>query len=185
VFGRQGFADASIQGIAAEAKVVPNAVYYHFSGKEELFDVALRVVIDSVNAVVAAARPVDGEPGDPNALGRVIDAVWDWMEANPEQARLLHSHLPGATRQARALHQDFLDLHVQQAFDYLGSARVPESRRAAMIQYARHALTVRTLITLTTNVSALHLEDGPLAGHARRSLRPALREVGTRIIRVR
>ena len=42
VFARQGYADASIQEVAAEAGVAPTAVYYHFSGKEDLFDVALR-----------------------------------------------------------------------------------------------------------------------------------------------
>ncbi len=42
VFARTGFAETSVQDVAEEAGVVPTAVYYHFAGKDELFDVALQ-----------------------------------------------------------------------------------------------------------------------------------------------
>ena len=99
VFARQGFADASIQAIADESGVAPTAVYYHFSGKEELFDAALRRVLDSINTVVATAR-ADDQPGDPEILGHVISAVWHWLEDNPDAGRLVNYHLPGATSRA-------------------------------------------------------------------------------------
>ena len=96
VFARQGFSDTSIQEVATEAGVAPTAVYYHFSGKEELFEAALRNVLDTINEVVAEAR-ADDEPGDPELLGHVISAVWTWLEDHPDAARLVNHHLPGAT----------------------------------------------------------------------------------------
>ena len=83
VFAEQGFADTSIQAVATEAGVAPTAVYYHFPGKEELFEAALRRVLEAINEVVVNAR-ADDEPGDPEILGHVISAVWHWLEANPD-----------------------------------------------------------------------------------------------------
>ena len=112
VFARQGFADASIQTVAAEAGVAPTAVYYHFAGKDELFEAALRQVLTSMSDVVVAAR-ADDEPGDPEILGHVITAVWRWLETNPEAGALVNHHLPGATTRARALQQEFESMHVR------------------------------------------------------------------------
>ena len=57
VFARTGFAETSVQDVAEEAGVVPTAVYYHFAGKDELFDVALQSVIIDLDQVVERARP--------------------------------------------------------------------------------------------------------------------------------
>ena len=56
VFAREGFVDASVQAVAAEAGVAPTAVYYHFAGKEALFDAALGTVHEAINAVVVAGE---------------------------------------------------------------------------------------------------------------------------------
>src|SRR4051812_4933735 len=87
VFARKGYADASIQDVAEQAHVVPTAVYYHFSGKDELFDVALRRVMAETDDLVRSVRP-DDEAADAGALGRVIAAVWDWTEEHPDEAKL-------------------------------------------------------------------------------------------------
>jgi len=71
VFSSQGFSDAKIQDIALEAGVAPTAVYYHFDGKPDLFEAALRRVLGSITAVVLATR-ADEEPGSPEALAAVI-----------------------------------------------------------------------------------------------------------------
>ena len=51
-FARKGFVDASISDVAEEADVVVTAVYYHFSGKEELFSAAVNRVFESISDVV-------------------------------------------------------------------------------------------------------------------------------------
>ena len=56
VFARQGFVDASVQDVAEEADVVPNAIYYHFAGKEELFDAALRHAMEQIDEATENAR---------------------------------------------------------------------------------------------------------------------------------
>ena len=118
-FARKGFVDAAISDVAEEADVVVTAVYYHFSGKEELFSAAVNRVFKSISDVVAAARG-DDEPGDAASLDAVIDAVWNWIDDHPEEATLLYLQLPGATRQITTLRQEFEEQHVQRAFGYFG-----------------------------------------------------------------
>ena len=183
VFARQGYADASIQDIAAEAGVAPTAVYYHFAGKEDLFDVALRRIMETVTSVVRAAR-ADDEPGDAESLGHVIEAVWDWLDAHPDENQLLHHHLPGVTSQARVLQQEFEAIHVQRAFAYLATDGSRRSRRSATADHATASLAVRTLNSLVILVHPLRSEEGPIARHRPRDVRAALVEVAERIVSV-
>ncbi len=59
LFARKGFVDAAISDVAEEADVVVTAVYYHFSGKEELFTAAVHKVFDSISDVVSSVRSDD------------------------------------------------------------------------------------------------------------------------------
>lgn len=180
VFGRKGLADASMQDIADEAGVAATAVYYHFSGKEELFDLAFRHVLDQLDEVVRRSR-ADDEPGDPERLATVIDAVWDWIEDHPDDARMYQLHVFGATGQARVIREEFEQRHVQRAFDYL-SDRLPRNARSAAVRHAAQTLAVRTMITSTLHVSALRAAGGPLATLPQRSVRRALRGLAQRIV---
>ena len=112
VFSSQGFSDASIHDIAQEAGVAPTAVYYHFTGKPELFEAALRQVLSSITAIVLATRS-DDEPGSPEALAAVISAVWNWLDDHPEACELLHHHLPGMTTRAVGLQREFEEVHLR------------------------------------------------------------------------
>lgn len=180
VFARQGYADASIQEVATEAGVAPTAVYYHFSGKEDLFDVALRRILESITAVVRAARP-DSEPGGRESLEDVIFAVWDWLDAHPEECQLLHYHLPGATPRARILQEQFEEIHLQRAFDYV-QGDGPGSKGAAIARRAKSTLAVRTLVNLTLLIHPLRSQDGPLSTYPQPLLRQALSDVSERIV---
>jgi AcrR family transcriptional regulator len=183
VFARLGFADSSIQAVATEAGVAPTAVYYHFSGKEELFEAALRQVLASINEVVVGARAND-ERGDPEILAHVISAVWFWLEANPDAARLVNHHLPGATARTRVLQDEYEQLHVARAFDYIAQPDSPRNRRSAVARHASEALAARTFIGLTLLVHPMRGEDGPLARYSGRALRAGLIEVSDRVLSV-
>jgi len=183
VFARQGFADASIQTVAAEAGVAPTAVYYHFAGKDELFEAALRQVLTSMYEVVVAAR-ADDEPGDPEILGHVIAAVWRWLETNPEAGALVNHHLPGATTRARALQHEFESLHVARAFAYISPPIPPRNRRSAAARHASETLAARTFIGLATLVHPMRAGEGPLNAHSDRTLLTGLIDVSTRILDV-
>jgi len=177
-FARKGFVDAVISDVADEADVVVTAVYYHFSGKEELFSAAVNRVFQSISEVVAAARG-DDEPGDRASLDAVIDAVWNWIDDHPEEATLLYLQLPGATRQITTLRQDFEEQHVQRAFGYFGG----EGRvRPSAARRAVETITARTLVDLLISVHTMRLVDGPLSGEPSNKLRAAVHELAARLV---
>lgn len=181
VFAAKSFSDSSIGDVALEANVVPSAVYYHFAGKDELFVLAMRRVLDMVNGVVADVRAHEDSDALPS-LEAVILAVWHWVEAHPDESRLLHYHLPGATAEASTLRREFEEMHVQRAFDYLPPGEVPASKRAAALEHAAHTLSTRTLIELLMTIHALRMDEGPLSKHASKSLSRAVVVVGERIL---
>lgn len=181
VFSRQGFNDASVHDIAQAAGVAPTAVYYHFAGKSDLFEAALRKVLASVTGVVVATRS-DEEPGSPEALADVIGAVWTWLDDNPEACELLYHHLPGMTTRAVALQREFEEIHVRRAFDYLPERRAPASRRSAISRHAAATLAARTLVGLTVLIHPMRSQDGPLAGRGDRRVRECLIAVSQRLL---
>jgi AcrR family transcriptional regulator len=183
VFARQGFSDTSIQEVATEAGVAPTAVYYHFSGKEELFEAALRNVLDAINQVVAEAR-ADDEPGDPELLAHVISAVWTWLEDHPDAARLVNHHLPGATSKTRVLQDEYEALHITRAFDYIAPPGSLRTKRTAAARHATETLAARTFIALTLLIHPMRAHNGPLTRYSGRSLKAGLIDTSARILDV-
>jgi AcrR family transcriptional regulator len=180
VFARTGFSETSVQDIADEAGVVPTAVYYHFAGKEELFDVALHAVIAELDAVVEEARP-EGDQAE--ALPLIITAVWEWIQGHPDHARILYTHLPGATKQAQLLRTRFEEQHIERAFVY--ARRTPASQRRLRSATASHAATrlaVRTLIATLIAIHPMRLDGGPLIRWSPRALRSAVEDVSLRMM---
>ncbi len=181
VFAAKRFSDASVQDVADEAEVVPSAVYYHFAGKDELFELAMRRVLDMVNEVVAGVRAEENSNSD-GSLEAVIVAVWHWVEAHPIESRLVHYQMPGATSGAATVRREFEDQQIQQAFEYLSPSPVPATTRAAAIEHASHSLSTRSLIELLMTVHTLRMDGGPLSKHPSKSLLRALVAVSKRIV---
>ena len=181
VFSSQGFGDAKIHDIAQEAGVAPTAVYYHFDGKPDLFEAALRQVLGSITAR-RHRDPGRRGAGSPEALAAVISAVWRWLDDNPESCQLLHHHLPGMTTRAVTLQREFEDIHLSRAFDYLPQRPLPTTRRSAIGRHAAETLAARTLIGLTVLIHSMRSQDGPLAGRADRRVREALIDVSQRLL---
>ena len=180
VFSRFGYADTSIQAVADEAGVVPTAVYYHFAGKDELFNVALQTVILELDVVVERSRPEGDQSG---ALGLIIEAVWEWIEQRPDHARIMYSHLPGTSKQAQVLRREFEEQHIERAFVYARQAPPDERRhRTAAATHAAARLSVRTLISLLIAIHPMRLDGGPLSRRSPKALRAALEDVSQRII---
>jgi AcrR family transcriptional regulator len=182
VFARTGFAETSVQDVADEAGVVPTAVYYHFAGKDELFDVALQSVITELDEVVDRARP-QGDHDQSAALPQITTAVWDWIESRPDHARILYSHLPGATKQARLLREQFEERHIERAFVYARQSPAGQRRlQSASAAQAATRLAVRTLISTLIAIHPMRLDGGPLSRRSPRALREALDEVTQRML---
>jgi AcrR family transcriptional regulator len=183
VFARKGFTEANIQEIADEAGMVATAVYYHFAGKEELFEAALAAVIEANDAVVSGARP-DDAPANPVIFKNVIDASWKWAAGHPDMARLLFLHMPGgATPGARELMRGYQDRHVKRAYDYFEGDGDSSKRRRAAADHAVRTLAVRTVIGLSMAVHPLQMEGGPLSSISDARMRSATAEVCRRIFR--
>jgi AcrR family transcriptional regulator len=178
LFARKGYVDAAISDVAEEADVVVTAVYYHFSGKEELYSASVHRVFQSISEVVTAARTEHGD-GDAGSLGAVIDAVWGWIDTHPDEATLFYLQLPGATLQIAQLRQEFEEQHAQQAFGYFDDSG---KRRPAAAQRARRTLTARTLVDLLISVHTMRLLDGPLSSYDADQLRAAGHRLAERLI---
>ncbi len=181
VFSKQGFSDATIHDIAREAGVAPTAVYYHFAGKPDLFEAALRRVLGSITSIVTSTRR-DEEPGSPESLAEVISAVWEWLDENADSCQLLYHHLPGMTTHAVTLQREFEEIHLRRAFDYLPQRPPPATRRSAISRHAAETLAARTLITLLILVHPMRGQDGPLSKRADRRVRSAVIDVSQRLL---
>jgi AcrR family transcriptional regulator len=118
VFSREGYTAASVEDIAQECGVAATAVYYHFGGKDELFNQALRTALDRFSEAVYAAR-LSGDPTAPATLRRVIHAGWLRATSHPAEMRFLLQHTFRPTPEARKLQQDWEERHVQRSLDYL------------------------------------------------------------------
>ena len=166
VFGREGYAAASVEDIAQESGVAATAVYYHFGGKEELFNQALRTALDRMSESAYAARS-SGVAGNPASatLRRVIRAGWARTISHPDEAWFLLHHTFRPTPEARKLQQDWEERHVQRSFDYLPQPAVPpRTPREARARHAARLLASRVM-TYTVIVAS---SPGSTAGRCPR-----------------
>ena len=162
VFSRLTYAEATVEDIAAECGVAPTAVYYHFGGKEELFDQAFEACLLGFSAMVDSVR-ANADVLDDAVLREVINAGWAWWRTHPVEARLLTLHLNGATPQSRRMYESWQERHAHRAFDYLPEdERPPRSSRMAREQYAVRLLGFRFLGALLP-ISQTAWLDGSLS----------------------
>jgi len=53
VFGKKGFADTSVDDVAAAAKIAKGTLYLYFRSKEDIYSTALRQAIHELHALIA------------------------------------------------------------------------------------------------------------------------------------
>jgi AcrR family transcriptional regulator len=75
-FGKKGYAQTSVDEIAAEARVTKGAVYHHFAGKEALFRAVHAEVEAEAQARAAAARDPRESPID-----QIVAVVHAYLDA--------------------------------------------------------------------------------------------------------
>jgi hypothetical protein len=111
----------------------------------------------------------------------VIDAVWEWVDENPDPAKLMHLHTPAATRQAVQLRREFDELHVRRAFAYLrdggDDGGTPSAQRLALA-----TLAVRTLVDVLIAIHPMRMAGGPLSECSPKTLRAAVKSLSTRLV---
>ena len=80
LFGSQGYAETSLDAIAAEAGVTKGAVYHHFSDKEELFRRVFQTVKRELSSELARVLP------DPDPWTGILSACQRYLEIHTDPA---------------------------------------------------------------------------------------------------
>jgi AcrR family transcriptional regulator len=86
-FGRKGYAQTSVDEIAAEARVTKGAVYHHFAGKEALFRAVHAEVEAEAQAQAREAAARDPKESSIDQIVAVVDAYLD-VALNEEIRRI-------------------------------------------------------------------------------------------------
>jgi AcrR family transcriptional regulator len=84
VFGKLGYASATVRLIAGEAEVAQGLMYSHFKGKDELLRALFRRSMDQVRESFAAAAGEDPRP----PLHRLVDSGLSLIRKNQDFWRL-------------------------------------------------------------------------------------------------
>ena len=80
-FAARGFAGASVDRIALNARVNKAMIYYHFASKAALYQEILGDMFGAVGARIRSVAASDASPAD--KLGRFVEAIADEAEARP------------------------------------------------------------------------------------------------------
>jgi AcrR family transcriptional regulator len=91
VFVERGFHGAAVREIAREAGFTNPVLYYHFGGKEELYDAVIRIAFEQFETLLRDALEAEREP-----LGRlraIADAYLRFGREDPIRLRLLYAEL--------------------------------------------------------------------------------------------
>jgi AcrR family transcriptional regulator len=160
VFAQKGYVAANLEDIARAAEVAPTAIYYHFGGKEELFNQALRAAMTGFSDRILQTRS-DADPGTIDALRNVLRAGWDFWYAHPHAARLVGRYSESSTAQAAKLRHEWEERHLERAYDYVPTSHSSRSTRKAREQHAAHTMAIRVMLDVILTTQAAML-DGSL-----------------------
>lgn len=176
VMSRVTYSEATVDDVAAECGVAPTAIYYHFGGKEELFDQAYRACLEGFSSTLDHVRG-SAQELDENVLRDVVSTAWTWWRTHPLEARFLMLHNGGATVNSRKFHEQWQQKHTQQAFDYtFMPARAARNANKAREQHAAKLLAL-SFTTRMANYSQIAWLDGPLSRLAVTRVQEALVEL--------
>jgi len=100
LFAEKGYETTSIDEIAAKAGITKPVVYDHFESKEQLFIAILELIRDDL--LKRGAAVVAGAPSHEERLKGSIGAFLDFVQEQPERARVLIIGSKGAPSIAEA-----------------------------------------------------------------------------------
>jgi AcrR family transcriptional regulator len=161
VLAETTLARMTVEQVAAEASIGVTALYYHFAGKEELFDEAFKVCMQRVSQAIVDERSRT-DSLNAEALHEVIHASWAWWRTHPLESRVLLLHAGGATSGSRRAWSEWQEFHAVRAFDYLAPADRPSpTSRNGKEMYATRLLGFHFLNAMLVGTQHAWL-GGPL-----------------------
>ena len=149
VFGAEGLAGATIADVAEAAGMAPAAVYYHFSGKEELLSAAVEAIGNDVTGIVAGAL-ADPSLDPVDQLASAVRLVFAWADDHREEAQLFYLWAVGAAPEVERIRRSFYERHVHGArLRMVGTAMPPEAVD----------LAARTVVSMSIQTSVAWLSE--------------------------
>ena len=119
LFARSGYAATSMRDIAAEVKMLPGSLYYHFASKEELLLAVYRAGVQKLH--IAANGALEGETEPWARLEALCKAHLETVLRDSDYAQVLIRVLPDDVPQAadqlrelRASYEEFFRMAVAQ-----------------------------------------------------------------------
>ncbi|HEX2050869.1 MAG TPA: TetR/AcrR family transcriptional regulator [Actinomycetota bacterium] len=101
VFAAKGFASASLDDVAARARITKPVIYDHFSSKDDLYVQVLQEGSDDLlRELLATLGARDAAPDD--EVAAMLDALFAWIRSHPDHWRLLFREPTGPRRIMRA-----------------------------------------------------------------------------------
>jgi len=87
---QDGIAATTVRRVAEQADVALGVVHYAFADKDELVAALAARVVEELADASAAGLAFDSPPDLPAALGAAVAAVWDTIEATPDEQLLTY-----------------------------------------------------------------------------------------------
>ncbi|NUW38138.1 TetR/AcrR family transcriptional regulator [Nonomuraea sp. SMC257] len=165
LFAEHGYEGTSIEAVLHESGLSRGALYHHYAGKDALFEAVLEAVEAEVGrAIVASVRGVEDPrqalvtgclewmrlAGDPVVRRIVlIDApsVLGWERWRAMEERYAFGMLKAALQAARAVPEEFTDLHAHMLLAAINESALlvargggPEAAEAALEDFLRRVL---------------------------------------------
>jgi len=94
-FAAHGYDGAAMDEIAEAAGISKAVVYDHVSSKRELYTQLLHTIRGELESIVEDALRAPGEDGE-ERVRAAVDAIYRYVEQNPQASRLLVLELQGA-----------------------------------------------------------------------------------------
>jgi len=167
LFGRQGFAESSVEDIAREARVTTGALYHHFPTKTALFEAVFEQLHEE--SLVQAAEASAGGQDDLDRLARGSDAFLDSV-LDPEVQRILIVDAPAVLGPER-----FTELDERYAFSAIVEL-LDGARRAGILRTEDPEILARLLIGAMTR-GAMLIANSPTPERTRDQVSVGLREL--------
>jgi AcrR family transcriptional regulator len=103
VFSRRGFAEATMEEVAAEAGLAKGSLYLYFASKEAVLDQILvkNLIFPGLADVLAPLRELSAG----SAIPRLVSALWNQLKTRKAVAHLLTREIFSRPERARLYHE--------------------------------------------------------------------------------